>query len=94
MDSGQNKKMKVREDLEDEVVDNFDEVHPFTPALTNNSRRINEIKSQLPIYVRYQDEIKKKEESLQLMREEDRKRKEDELEKSKERFRTKSKESK
>jgi len=84
--------MKLREDMDDKYVENFNEIHPFTPALTNNSRRINEIKSQPPIYLRYQAEIKKKEETLQLMREENRKRMKDEIEKSKERLRTKSKE--
>ena len=91
MDSDQNAKQKLREDLDDNYADNFDEIHPFTPALTNNSRRINELKSQPPIYLRYQEEIKKKEDTLQLMREEERKRKEDAIAKSKERLRTKSK---
>jgi hypothetical protein len=53
VDRKQAEKMQGIEDMEDEIDEDFEENHPFTPALTNNSRRINEMKNMLPIHLRY-----------------------------------------
>ena len=45
--------MQTREEMEEDQEEDFEEMHPFTPALTNNSRRINELRNIPPIHERY-----------------------------------------
>ena len=79
VDQNHSQKLKNQEEIEDELDIEFEENHPFTPAITNNSRRISELKSQAPIHLRYQQEIERKENNLLKMKEDSRRIKEAEI---------------
>ena len=66
--------MRGIEERQDDEEEDFEENHPFTPALTNNSRRINEMKNIPPIHLRYQNELNKKEQNIQKLKEQERRR--------------------
>lgn len=66
--------MKSIDDKREIKEDDFEENYPFTPAISNNTRRINGIKNEEPLYVRYPKELEKKKQNLQKISEEEHKR--------------------
>ena len=59
-DDNQQQKMQSIDNKREIKEEEFEGNYPFTPAISNNTRRINGIKNDEPIYVRYPKELEKK----------------------------------
>ena len=70
-----------REEMKSLQIDQIDSMCPFTPAISNHSRMISRRQNKLPLYERYDQEIKEQNQRLSSLRKSEQKRRSTEVKK-------------